>query len=327
MKNRFYNAGPKYSTNPTVQASDIAFSIHTAVDSAFFDVEYPDLEWGNIVTAEQVMSDINVGATSYAQIVRDKTGAAAFIGNGPNNDIPMVAQAVSAVQIPIGYSAVGAVVTNEDARQYTFGFNGNLASDLGEAMRMACDNLVETSVVFGYEPLGFHGYYPGIDVVTPAVGTSGDTEWSTKTATEIMLDVNNALTSMWENSRTLMKPTDVFLPMQQYALLTTTPMTLNGTPLTITIMEYLAKNNVITSVTGREVVFHPSRYLSDAGTGGSARMVIMDRRKNNQILPFPMPYLLSQPIPTPLAAQWYAEQKHGSYYVKQKGSMMYMDEI
>lgn len=341
-KQRIYNAGPTYGQQVNVQAADIAFSIHSAVDSSFYDILYPEHEWYGVLNEDQVMSDVSAGATSYSYITRDKQGAAAFIGNGPNNDIPMVAQSAGAVQVPIAYSAVGAEVTNEDARQYQFGFNGNLAQDLGEAMRKACDNLVETTVIFGYEPLNLLPWinYPGITTITAAAGSaSGNpTEWAQKTPMEIVADINNALQAVWTNSRTLFKPTEIWVPLEQYGILTMTPMVLGnvggstgtpstGVPLAVTIMEYVAKNNVMTRVTGRELTITPSRYLYNAGAGNTARMVVMDRRRDYQCLPFPMPYLLSQPIPTPLAAQWYAEQKFGSFHVRQQGSMMYVDGI
>lgn len=336
-KMKFQNAGPTYGGQSNVQAADIAMSIHSAVDSAFYDVLYPEHEWYDILQEDQVMGDINAGATSYSYITRDKTGTAAFIGNGPNNDIPMVAQAAGAIQVPIGYSAVGAEVTNEDARQYQFGFNGNLAQDLGEAMRKASDNLVETSVIFGYAPLGFLPWinYPGVAAITAAAGASTQTEWANKTPMEIVADINNALKSMWTGSRTLFKPTEIWLPLDQYGILSMTPMTIGpvsgaasaGVGLTCTILEYVCKNNVMTRVTGKELTIHPSRYLSDAGSGATARMVLMDRKRDYQCFPFPLPYMLSQPIPVPLAAQWFAEQKFGSFHVRQQGSMMYVDGI
>ena len=132
-----------YGSHENVTASDIAFSIHTAVDAAFYDVLYPEHEWYNVLSEDQIMRDINPGATQYAYISRDRQGAASFVGNGPNNNIPMVAQSAGAVNVPVAYAAVGAVITNEDAREYTFGFNGNLSQDLGETMRVACDNLTE----------------------------------------------------------------------------------------------------------------------------------------------------------------------------------------
>lgn len=324
-----YGNGPTYGSQGNVQASDIAFSIHTQVDSAYYDVEYPDYEWYGILETEQVMQDINAGATSYSYITRDKHGAASFIGNGPNNNIPKVGQSAGAVQVPVAYAAVGAVITNEDARQYDFGFNGNLAQDLGEAMRTASDNLFETSVIFGNESIGFLPWinYPGITSVMVAVGASGQTEWIDKTGLEMVRDVNSGLNAMWVNSRTLFKPQTLFIPLTQFTLLNEAPVVIGTTGTATTAMEYLKKNNVITQLTGQPLDIKPSRYLAGAGAGGSDRMVLMDRNRRNQCMPLPMEYLLSQPIPVPLAAEFYAEMKPGSFHVRQRGSMMYLDGI
>lgn len=332
LKNRALNAGPTYGSQQNIQAADIAFDIHTQVDSAFYDTLYPDYEWYNILKDDQVMSDVNAGATSYAYITRNRHGAAAFIGSGQQNDIPMVGQSAGAVQVPIAYSAVGAIVTNEDARQYKFGFNGNLAEDLGAAMRAACDNLVESTVIFGNKDLDFKPWidYPGLTVFQAASnGASGgaSTKWADKTGQQIVRDVNAALTAMWKNSRTLFKPTTIFLPLDQYALITELPIVIGNTGTATTVIEFLATHNIMYRVTGKELEFIPSRYLSGAGQGGTDRMVIMERSKANQCMPFPLAYTLTQPMPDNLAVKWFSEQKFGSYHVRQQGSMAYVDGI
>ena len=42
-----------YGSHENVTASDIAFSIHTAVDAAFYDVLYPEHEWYNVLSEDQ----------------------------------------------------------------------------------------------------------------------------------------------------------------------------------------------------------------------------------------------------------------------------------
>jgi len=324
-----YGNGPTYGAQGNVQAADIALSIHAQVDSSFYDVLYPDHEWYGILGETQVMRDINAGATSYAYIVRDKHGAAAFVGNGSNDNIPKVGQSAGAVQVPVAYAAVGAEITNEDARQYDFGFNGNLAQDLGEAMRKASDNLTETSIIFGNDSLGFLPWinYPSITSIMVGKGASGKTTWQDKEGVEIVRDVNAVLNAIWVNSRMIMKPLNVFIPLTQFTLLNEVPIVIGGTGTAMTAMEYLRKNNVVTQLTGKELDIRPSRYLAGAGVGGTDRLVAMDRRPENQCLPFPLPYMLSQPIPAPLAAELYAEMKVGSFHVRQQGSMMYADGI
>lgn len=320
-----------YGQNPNVSALDLAFSIHTDVDAAFYDVEYPEHEWYKVVQDDQVLSNINPGATSYGYIARDRHGAASFIGNGPNNNIPLVSQTAGANNVPIAYAAVGAVITNEDARQYQFGFNANLANDLGETMRVACDNLVEQTVFFGNADMNFLPLlnYPGISAAMLPEGASGSTEWSSKTPIEVFNDINNALVAVWRNSRTIFKPTTVLVDLDSYALLSQ-PATI-GSPTSAavltSILEYTLQNATIRRLTNRPLEIIPIRYLAGAGTAGTNRMIVMDRSRKNQCLPFPMPFTLSQPVPADLAAKLFTETKFGSYHVRQQGSIAYFDGL
>ena len=54
-----------YGTHPNTMALDLAFSIHTDVDASFYDMEYPDHDWYKVVEDDQILSNINPGATSY----------------------------------------------------------------------------------------------------------------------------------------------------------------------------------------------------------------------------------------------------------------------
>lgn len=318
-----------YGSHNQITASDIAFSIHTAVDSAFYDALYPEHEWYNVLDPSQIKRDVNPGATTYAYISRDRQGAAAFVGNGPQNNIPMVAQSAGAVTVPVAYAAVGAVITNEDARQYQFGFNGNLSQDLGETMRVACDNLTEQSIFFGNMDMDFKPFlnYPGLTVTNAAAGAAGTTTWKTKTALEIFNDINNALTKVWQDSRTLFKPTVILVPLAQYAILAQPAVIGTSAGMAQSILEYTKANATVAAVAGKPLEILPLRYLQGAGLAGTDRMIIMDRDQHNQCVPMPMEYTLSQPVPAPLAAEFYAEMKIGSFHVRQQGSMAYVDGI
>lgn len=318
-----------YGSQPNVTAQELAFSIYTDVDAAFFDVEHPEHDWYKVVTEDMVVSSINPGATSYAARIRDRQGTAAFVGKNENNNIPKVGQSIGAIEIPLAASAVGATLNNEDARQYQFGFNSNLAQDLGETMRQACDNLIEQTTFFGDDSVGFRGFlnYTGITVTNAAAGAGGDTEWSTKTAQECIKDVNDALTKVWTDSKGLFLPNVVFLPMAQYALLANMPFELTSGVAFSSALTYLKTNNLYSNRRGGELEIVPLRYLAGAGVAGADRMVVQDRSKKNQGMPFPLPYTVQQPVPVPLGAEFYAEQKHGSYFIRQSLSTLYVDGI
>lgn len=320
-----------YGGQANVNMQEIAFSIYTAVDSAFYDVEYPEHDWYKAVTEDQVLSDINAGATQYAFISRDRQGAAAFRGQAQNNNIPMVSQTAGSSVVPLCASNVGAKIDNEDARQYQMGFNANLAQDLGECMRFACDNLIERTFFFGDDSVGFKGFmnFPGVTVSTASTAAAGGTEWSKKTAAEMVKDINDGLATVWSTSKGVFLPNTVYLPLEQYNLLATTPYTLGASAAVFqSALDYVKKYNIYTNQRGKELEIIPIRYLKNANTtSDKGRMILQDRSKRNQALPFPMAYTLQAPVPVPLGAEFYSEQKHGSYVIRQPLSTLYVDGI
>ena len=319
-----------YGTQAIVTAQELAFSIYTDVDAAFFDVEYPEHDWYKLLKEDQINNNINPGATTYAARIRDRQGVAAFVGKNENNNIPKVSQSIGAIEVPLAASAVGATLNNEDARQYQFGFNSNLAQDLGECMRTACDNLIEQTTFFGDPSVGFQGFlnYANITVTNAANGAGGTATWSTKTGEEMVKDIQSAITKVWDDSRGLFVANTVYLPLSQYSLISNTPMALSSSASTfVSALTYLKANNLCTQLRGVELEIIPIRYLKGAGVGGADRFVVQDRSKRNQGLPFPLPYTVQAPVPVPLGAEFYSEQKHGSYFISQKLSTLYVDGI
>ncbi len=327
-----YYKQPTYGNNPNASAMELAISIYTDVDREFWDTQYPTHQWRDVLTEDMILDSINPGATTYGAFTRNRAGAAAFTGNISANNIPMVSQTAGMITVPLQNSAVGARITNEDARQWNFGFNAELAQDLGEAMRVACDNLIESTVFFGDVSVGFRGFvnYEGVTIVNALPGASGETEWASKTAQEMIKDVQTNIASAWDETRGVFLFNVVYLPMAQFAMLANTPFTLGtgGSQASFgSALQYLKTNNIYTNLIGRELEIIPIRYLSNAGVGGSARMVLQQRDRRNQGLPFPLPYSVQAPVPEPLGAAFYAEQKHGSYFMRQTLATRYVDGI
>ena len=317
------------STNQT--GAELAVSIFDQVNSKFMDVLYADLMWREIVETSQVKTDINPGAQNYVQPIRDRTGAAQFMGKGASpRNIPSVGVTLGALTIPMAWSATSASITNEDARVYEHGNLGSLAQDLGGVMRQACENLIETATVFGAPEVGFQSWlsYSGVTATTAAAtGTGSATTWASKTAALMVADVNSAISLMYTSTNTIFIPNTVFLPPAQFMLLATTPMVIGGAALAQSALEYLKKNNSFTALTGKELKIKSIRYLKGAGASSTDRMVLQDVNPNYQYLPFPMPFKMGAPVPEALGASFYAEQKFGSYAILQLGTTLYVDGI
>lgn len=326
---RFGN-GPTLGSQAGVTAMEVAFSIYTNVDSAFFDVKYPEHDYYKVLNEDQIKSDISSGAINYAYISRDYQGRAAFAAQIMGDNVPLVGQSAGAVTVPLAVSMVGAKVTNEDARQYQQGFNASLAQDLGRVMQKAIDNLNESSFFFGEDSVGYLPWldYPNVAKTTAAAtGSEGNTEWSYKTAAQMVTDVNTAITTQWTNTRSAFLLGCVFLPLAQYSLLANTPMVVGGATLAMTALTYLKTNNIFTNRTGKELEVIPIRYLAGAGVGQTDRMILSERKPENQCMPYPLAPVVLQPVPQPAAALFITEQKTGSFHCRYIQSLYYVDGI
>ena len=311
--------------------AELAVSIFDQVSSEFMDVLYGEHLWREVVPEGAVKTNINAGAQNYVQPIRDRTGAAQFMGKGatPRN-IPNVGLALGALTIPMAWSATSASVTNEDARVYEHGNLGSLAQDLGGCMRQACENLIETATIFGAPEVGFQSWlsYTGVSTSTAAAtGTNSATTWASKTAALMVADVNAAISLMYTSTNTIFIPNTVYLPPAQFMLLATTPMVIGSAALAQSALEYLKKNNSYTALRGKELAIKSVRYLKGAGASSTDRMMLQDVNPQFQYLPFPLPFKLGAPVPEALGASFYAEQKFGSYSILQLGTTLYVDGI
>jgi hypothetical protein len=324
MATRRFNAGPSYGYSG-VDALNVAFSIFTDIDSKFYDVKYPGYEnqdWHkerNIRTGSE-------GATSYSYITRDTRGAAKFLGNGIHTDLPLVGQSIATVEVPVGYTGVSAAITNEDARQYQHGeiSSDSLAGDLAAIMRRAIDNLFEMTFFFGAQVPKMYGILNNPNVILTATP-----DFMAMTIQDLVSSINGMITSMWQETNGLFLPTNIYLPYDVYGKIAgPEPMVVGTTPLAITPLQYLIQSNVATQIRqGTPLIVLPSRYLSNAGLSGSRRIVAIDMTNgDSMVIPMPMPYVLSQPVPHTLSAVIAAEAKFGSPHLRFPGSVRYLDD-
>lgn len=329
MANQYGN-GPTYGGSAQADALGLAISIFDSVNSTFLEVKYAEHLWRKVLSPDQIIGDVNVGAQNFVKMVRDQRGMAAFQSQTSNNNIPRVGLSLGAILVPLQASAVSSSITNEDERQYKAGNLGTLTKDLGGVMRKACENLIETTVIFGDTSVGFQGFlsYTGIPTTNPAVNGNNDTEWINKTGLEIWKDVQDAITYMWTQTRQIFIPGKIYLPPVQFSYLNQ-PMVIGGTVVAQSVYQYIMANNLYKQITGKELEIIPFRYCTGAGAGtpASDRMVLMDASPENQGMPFPLPYALTAPVPMPLGAAFFAEQKHGSFACFQPASMLYVDGI
>ena len=306
----------------TVSATELVISVFDQVDSEFHDVLYPEILFRTEFDEGSIKTDINPGALNWVGRMRDIKGTGQFI-QGSVNNIPRVGQVVGQVTVPIQGAAVGAVLMNDEAERYAFGYQSALAQDYGGIMKRAADYHIERVLFFGDTPTGFLPYlsFPNVTVITGTLFANG-------TPADWFAQINDAITTVWVNSLTVHLPNVVELPPAKFAMLTQAYVIGAGTAgVALSVLEYLRQNNVYTAQTGKPLTIRSLRYLTGAGVGGLDRAIIKEELPRNVVIPFPKPYQLEQPMPIPLGVEMYASYKFGSFYQFYPLAMGYIDGI
>lgn len=305
-----------------ITATELIISVFDQVESGFYDALYPEILWREVLPAESIKTDINPGAINYVYRSRDIKGMGGFV-NGDSKNIPRVGQVVGQVTVPILDAAVGATLTDSEARRHQFGYQSALAQDYGEIMKKAAEYHIERTFFFGNTNAGF---VPFLDYST--VAKIPVSSWANGTPTDWVASINDAISATWTASKTVHMPGVLFLPPAKFAMLTAAFVIGTGSVgVAVSAMEYLKKNNIYTATTGKELVIKPLRYLTGAGVAGVDRAIIMEWNPRNFVLPFPLAYQLAQPVPIALGVEMFAEYIFGSFNVRYPGSMAYIDGL
>lgn len=305
-----------------ITAAELITSVFDQVESGFYDALYPEILWRSVLPEGSIKTDINPGAMNYVYRSRDVKGMGQFVQGDPKN-IPRVGQVVGQVTVPILDAAVGATLTDAEARRYQFGYQSALAQDYGEIMKQAADYHIERTFFFGNAQAGFVPFldYPTVDKIPADAWIGADPDAWVK-------EINDAITAVWTASKTIHLPDTVFLPPAKFSMLTAAYVIGAGSVgIAVSALEYLKKNNIYTAQTGKELNIKSLRYLEGAGPLGVDRAIIMEWNPRNFVLPFPLAYQLAQPVPIPLGVEMYAEYIFGSFNVRYPGSMAYLDGI
>jgi hypothetical protein len=307
----------------TATATELVVSVYDQIAAEFMDVKYPEVLYDSEFDQASVKTDINPGALNYVYRTRDARGTGNFV-NGSSRNIPRVGQVIGQVTIPILDAAVGFTLMDAEARRYEFAYQSSLAQDMGGIMKRAAEYHLERAWFFGDPDANFLPYldYPTVTKI-PASQT-----WANGTPADWVASINDAITAVWENSKTLHLPDTVELPLEKFSMLTQAFVIGTGTAgVAVSALKYLQENNIYTAQTGKPLTIKALRYLKSQGAAGVDRAVIKDSKADNYCLPLPLPYQLSQPVPIALGVEGFAEYIFGSFHVRRPLAMAYLDGI
>ena len=108
--------------------------------------------------------------------------------------------------------------------------------------------------------------------VDPGVSTT--TQWTTKTADEILEDVNTLIQECWQSSGYAICPSKLLLPPAQFAYITSQKVSTAGN---VSILTFLEDNSIALKVNGKKLDIQPCKWLTGRGVAAGSPSTATDR--------------------------------------------------
>jgi hypothetical protein len=290
------------------------------VETEVFQVKYPDIQYPDLI-------DVDTSAHPWAKTVTyysmDGTGQARFI-NGKANDIPLVTAKMGESETKVELAGIGYDYSLEEVNQAIM-LGLSLDSMKALVARRSYEELVDSAALNGETSKGMQGLfaYASVPAVAAPNGVSGTATWATKTPTEIIKDINDALTGVFTATKTTGLADTVLLPWERLSPLTT--ITLPNT--SMTILQFIRENNLYTLQTGQPLKIRGVRGLVNKGSGGTARMVAYRKSPEVMKLHLPMPLMFLDPQVVGLSYVIPGVFRFGGLDIRLPSEVRYVDGI
>lgn len=293
------------------------------IEAEVYEIQYPDIRYQELVPVDTAGDPWMQSVVYFSS---DRIGQAQWFNAGAQ-DVPLVQQTRNQFATSVQMAAVG-YGFNEEELAIATRLGTNLQGDKAATCRRAAEEFIDRVALFGDTSVGFTGLFnsPGVTTSTaPADGTGSATTFASKTPTQILRDVNTALTGMWVGSSGIELADTLLLPQAVYSDLVTRAR--NDTSDT-TIMQFLDQANIFRSQTGRALTVRGVWGLNTAGAGGTGRMIAY--RRDPAVVKFhmPMPFQFRQPWRKgPLMFEVPGIFRLGGVDVKRPSAIRYVDGV
>jgi len=238
-----------------------------AIKAKTFDVQYADLMYRSIFP---IATDTNPGATHITYQVYDKRGIAKIINNYAG-DLPRADVDGREVTIPVRTVAASFGYSRKEILSARMA-GKPLSQMRADAARRAIEEFMNDVSLFGDSDSGLFGVltHPNIPTSDVPNGAATTPEWSTKTADEILDDINAIFSEINDNTKGKERANTLLLPLAQWNLI----FTKRVPDLSMTIAQLVIQNSPYLS-SPNDIIAVPQ--LEGAGTAGVDVMVAYPR--------------------------------------------------
>lgn len=201
---------------------------------------------------------------------------------------------------------------------------------LEKGIQLNYQKALDQNVYTGYKELGTEGIVNHSQITitsADATGTGNNTTWKSKTADQILDDINQAITDTWVAAEYDLSgmPNHILIPPEQYALLVSRKVSEAGN---VSLLNYLLENNIAKNQ-GVDIEIQPSRWCIGAGVDGKDRMVVYvnDERMLYFDITVPLARIITQPSVTDMAYMTAYAGQHGEVKFAYYETARYVDGI
>lgn len=283
--------------------SGVAFMISQIayLEQQIYEVKYADIVFDQLVPME---TNIPEGAASVAYRSYDGATIGKFLG-ARADDIPLVAAEAQVHTVQLGYSGIGTKYSLDEARTAAL---AGMPLDAAQARiayrgaRMHQQNVV----LFGDASRGMYGLLNHPNVTK----TNSTVDWATADIDAIVGEINDAISTVWVNSKQRFLPNTLLIDGARYAKLVNRKISEAGN---VSALKYLMENNLYKVQTNKDLEIRPIPHVAadvlaanGVSNGGKARMVAYEKHIDNlkAYMPIPprfvAPQLINLHIITPM---------------------------
>lgn len=237
-----------------------------------YEVEYEILPFRNVF---DVINEGGPGIKEIVSEVYDYFAKAQQI-NMAGKDIPMVAGGGKEIRYPVVGWAIGASWTLQELQAFVAAQRNGRGRYSPEQIRQQAairglEEALNDQVFFGTPETNIYGVinHPLVPNGPVAVGASGYTTWESKTADEILADINGLADMIWSYSKMRERPNKLLLSPKCWSLLKNRRIGIAGASW-CSILTYIVQNSQY--FTSEEDI-QPINELAGAGYDGTDKMV------------------------------------------------------
>lgn len=235
-----------------------------------YEVQYEALPFRKIF---EVVNEGGAGVKEIVSEVYDFFAKAQQI-NMAGKDVPMVAGGGKEIRYPVVGWAIGATWTLQELQAFTVAQRNGRGRFSPEVIRQQAalrgiEDALNDQALFGTPETGIFGAlnHPLVPNGPVATGAAGSTTWASKTADEILADVNALGDAVWSYSKMIERPNKLLVSPRCWSLLKNRRV---GNVETVSIMKYIIENSQYFK---SEDDIIPINELTGAGFNGTDKMV------------------------------------------------------